>query len=71
MQTPSASQKKVVESTHVYLTTRVDPVMSKAITYMLIEQPKAENIVSVLLKYFTELAAGVTLDPTSAAKQNR
>ncbi|GMH67440.1 hypothetical protein TrRE_jg9970 [Triparma retinervis] len=71
MQTPSASQKKVVESTHVYLTTRVDPVMSKVITYMLIEQPKPENIISVLLKYFTELAAGVTLEPNSAAKQNR
>jgi len=71
MNTPSVGQKKVVQSTHVYLTTKVDPVMSKAITYMLIEQPKTEDIMSVLLKYFTELAAGVTLKPKSAVKQNR
>ncbi|GMH86607.1 hypothetical protein TrST_g13902 [Triparma strigata] len=63
--TPSARKNAVVRDTHTYLTTKVDPIMSGAITYMLIEQPEKGKIIDVLLNYFTQLAAGITLTPTS------
>ena len=63
MKQPSLAKNKIIQDTHTYLNTNVDPIMSGAITYMLIERPPPENMLQILLTYLTQLNAGVTLTP--------
>jgi hypothetical protein len=55
---PTLAKDKTIQDTHMYMNTKVDPAMSRAITYMLIERPGPETMLQVLLEYFTQLAAG-------------
>ena len=69
--TGSVQQRKKVEDAHTYLAVNVDPIFSKAITYLLIEQPTTDALLRTLLNYFNNLVAGNELKPTSAVKQQR
>lgn len=69
--TVSIQQKKKVEDAHTYLAVNVDPIFSKAITYILIEQPTPDALLRTLLNYFNNLVAGNEIKPTSAEKQQR
>ncbi len=49
----------------------IDPLMSQAITYMLIEQPSSDAILDTVLSYFKALSSGSPPRPKSALQQNR
>jgi small GTP-binding protein len=57
-----------LQSARAYLAAKVDPVVGKAITYILLEQPASKiEIVESIRKYFTALGGGVELEPTIRA----
>jgi len=61
---PSSAAQHQVMTTHTYLTVHVDPILTKAITYMLIEQPAQDVLYQQVVTYFTQLANDVTPTPS-------
>jgi small GTP-binding protein len=61
----SSQKSHLILDTHTYLSVHVDPILSKAITYMLIEQPSEDYLHDLIVSYFTQLSKGVTPATTS------
>jgi len=61
----------MIYDAQTFLAVCVDPIFSKAITFILIERPTTDGLIRCLINYFNHLVAGNELKAQTCVDQKR